>query len=149
MAINVENRGHLNLLITQLLIQNLKTEHKLCSMLRFSLNQPLDAFCIITHDQISTERRPKLWLYKRHRCFLISILHPVHFNMDISPLSCYCVAVWWAPTRKWEKERPAEEWGKEHTIIKASFLQRTIKSRPKRAAEHKSISFSRLQALRF
>lgn len=37
----------------------------------------------------------------------------------------------------------------EHTIIKASFLQRTIKSRPRRAAEHKSISFSRLQALRF
>lgn len=35
------------------------------------------------------------------------------------------------------------------TIIKASFLQRTIKSRPRRAAEHKSISFSRLQAPRF
>lgn len=35
------------------------------------------------------------------------------------------------------------------TIIKASFLQRTIKSCPRRAAEHKSISFSRLQAPRF
>lgn len=50
-----------------------------------------------------------------------------------------------------EKERERERvWrGREHTIIKASFLQRTIKSRPRRAAEHKSISFSRLQALRF
>lgn len=35
------------------------------------------------------------------------------------------------------------------TIITASFLQRSIKSRPRRAAEHKSISFSRLQAPRF
>lgn len=35
------------------------------------------------------------------------------------------------------------------TIIKASFLQRAVKSRPRRAAEHKSISFSRLQAPRF
>lgn len=49
-----------------------------------------------------------------------------------------------------KRERPEERrGGKEHTIIKASFLQRTIKSRPRRAAEHKSISFSRLQALRF
>lgn len=51
--------------------------------------------------------------------------------------------------REREMERERVWRGREHTIIKASFLQRTIKSRPRRAAEHKSISFSRLQALRF
>lgn len=55
--------------------------------------------------------------------------------------------------RKGEKEDRREEIAAVvvvgGTIIKASFLQRAVKSRPRRAAEHKSISFSRLQAPRF
>lgn len=73
-------------------------------------------------------------------------------------------AVSWEEMRKREREeeerrkvaaavmvmgRRVREWRGGDTIIKASFLQRTIKSRPRRAAEHKSISFSRLQAPRF